>query len=291
MRKLRKYTCSFCTKPFQSRGRPKFCSPTCSNGARFKNYENQDEKEAIIMYERGMTIENIAHELDLSSASIRRAFKRNNIKTRKRSESYKIRRAKIPFSPLQEQLIYGSLLGDACLYEDNYKSRTTMAPCMGYRLSFGHSAKQIDYLLFKHKIMGRSLKIHTRSSGFSSTIKYFTYTDGPRLAIVASKCLCDGKKKITTSWLDMVGAPGIAFWYQDDGCYVSNENVFLCTESFSRAECDDLISKLSSLGIKAGLSKRRSSHNIRLYKSSISPFFNMIKEWIIPSMAYKIKCV
>lgn len=76
----------------------------------------------------------------------------------------------------------------------------------------------------------------------------------------------------------------IAVWYMDDGCYQK----FDCTissESFDLESREQLINKLSSLGIEA---IPRGKGKIRIKNSNLNKFFELVRPYIHQSMLYKL---
>jgi hypothetical protein len=114
-------------------------------------------------------------------------------------------------TPIQTQLILGSLLGDASLYLSNENV---------HAVGFCHGEAQIDYLRLKHKLLGSKQKLRPHIGGFpGGKPRYqFEYYNKPYLRdVVYPLCSQSRKKTVTRPWLDRLTELGLAFWYQDDG--------------------------------------------------------------------------
>jgi len=122
-----------------------------------------------------------------------------------------------PLNEWQQQLIYGSLLGDASLikYKDKRPSRQGW-----YVLQFAHGEKQLDYLKFKHKILCSTRKILRRertSFGKTGILYSFGFAHRPFLSELHKITHKNGRKTVSTEWLEKLSELGLAFWFQDDG--------------------------------------------------------------------------
>lgn len=208
----------------------------------------------------------------------------------------------VAFTHDQEQLILGSMLGDANLHPwtmvSNKKSRTTLR---GFRLTFAHSIKQLDYLLHKKAIIGGS-EIGERLSGHGATIKHFSFCHSPSLRPYADLCLTDGKKQVTTRWLDKLDWLGVAYWYMDDGSLIISKNrrrnlrpeIQFHTESFTSAERELLRNMLRErFNLHTSLRKCNGDLTqqkiVSKHKEEVGDFLSSLRPHIIASMAYKIR--
>lgn len=249
----------------------------------------------------------IGKQLGLSSARVGQLMREYDIVCR----SYAAASANmnnqrtIQFTNQQEQLILGSMLGDANLHRwtmtSNKKSKNTLT---GYRLTFAHSIKQLDYLIHKREVLGGS-RIGERRSGHGAIIKHFSFCHTPSLQPYAALCHdAVGKKQVSSAWLARLDWLAIAYWYMDDGSLIIFRNrngnlrpqVEFHTESFTPSERELLREMLRSrFGLETSLRKCNDDVTqqklVSTHKDEVGEFLLRLRPHIIPSMAYKIRWV
>lgn len=204
------------------------------------------------------------------------------------------------FTPQQEQLVYGSLLGDACLHRTIMRSNKREHNKLEiYRLQFQHGIDQKAYLEHKRSILpGSKIKEYVTGFGRRAFRYYFCHT--PTLREVAKWCHDgDHKKRVSQGWLDKLTWEGIAYWFQDDG-YTTSQRGYpvlgFCTNSYSDGELDLLQRMLME---KFGLETRRghpgrnpnATNRYRLiarYYNQIAPFLERLSPFINPCLHYKL---
>ena len=76
----------------------------------------------------------------------------------------------------------------------------------------------------------------------------------------------------------------IAVWHMDDGCY-SNGDCIFSTESFDLESRQELVKKLDTFDIKTIL---KGNGKLRIRRNSLPKFFELVKQYIHPSMYYKL---
>lgn len=206
----------------------------------------------------------------------------------------------IIFDHHQEQLILGSMLGDANLHRwtqiSNKKSRNKLS---GHKLTFAHSIKQIDYLIHKRSIIGGS-KIGQRISGFGAIIKHFSFCNSASMGPYIRLCLDDDhQKRVSQEWLNRLDWCGIAYWYMDDGSLIITKKrprIEFHTESFSTEERELLRAMLRErFDLETSLRKCNGDINqqkiVSKHKHQVTPFLEHLSAHIIPSMQYKIRWI
>lgn len=182
-------------------------------------------------------------------------------------------------SQLQKSFIIGTLLGDG--YIRRVKGRQDAF------LEVNHSAIQKEYVEWKYEI----LKNLTRSGpkirkGNGTRIAYRFFTkQNPEFTKFMQLFYKNKKKHIPNLKLDPMM---LAVWYMDDGSMCSKHNVYLNTQQFSKEDQYKLLGFLEKMGFEGTLNKDKEYYRIRFKSSSIPKLFGMIKEFIIPSMKYKI---
>jgi len=194
-------------------------------------------------------------------------------------------------------ILIGTLLGDSSLFK-HPQGRN-------FNIQFTHSVAQKDYATYKANIISQML--------FNEKAKLFEmpnygYKKGSRTIMYRSRVhnlinsvrkilYRDKKKTITYRALDCLTPQGLALWYMDDGCTmrryypdggIHRQHVKLSTCSFSISE---------NFAIAYYFKKRWNiNFHVRPYqwpyltcgvKEGLK-FQSIIKEYIIPSMQYKL---
>lgn len=202
------------------------------------------------------------------------------------------------FSHEQEQLILGSMLGDANLHRwtmvSNKKCKSILH---GFRLTFAHCVDQLDYLLIKKSVIGGT-KIGQRISGHGSTIKHFSFCHSPTLKKYSDICLdpLTYQKSVNQQWLDQIDWLGIAYWFMDDGSLIIHKNrprLEFHTESFTTQE-RELLRKMLLERFDLTTSLRKCNNDpkqqkiVSKHKHEVTPFLDKIRDYIVPaSMQHK----
>jgi hypothetical protein len=183
---------------------------------------------------------------------------------------------------LGEQIILGSLLGDAGINKDKRYE--------GYGFADRHSLDQVDYLLWKHKQLPFNFKAYEKSNLCTLRKNNKVFKEYRELFYK------DKKKVVTKEILDRLNPLGLAVWYMDDGNYHYRSNVVrIYTQSFE-LEGNQIIKewfekKLNiNIKIKKIYSKKyqKAYFYIEISTSNAKKFINIIKDHIIKSMEYKI---
>ncbi len=211
----------------------------------------------------------------------------------------------LSLSDYQEQMIYGSLLGDASL--SKRKVREKMPRSTNVRLKFIHGVAQKEYLDFKYNILSNFVKTAPRQ-GFHIGFKGYPEIETWKFTTLCSsqfnkfydKAIMNGKKCISRQWLDSINEIGLAFWFCDDGSshrYGQREeqvSVALHTECFSYDEHLILQSWLmEKFSVESSICKSRKNDKVyfflNLINNSAFKFLNIIAPHVPKSMQYKVK--
>ena len=262
------------------------------------------------MYEKDrMSHSQIAKHFGVGRMVVQRWFEKLEIKPRTNGESQTaVNEHRFPgLNPQQEQLVYGSLLGDACLYLDRFTSnKKTEAKLSKYTLNFAHTNKKAAYLKHKRDVMGAKVKMKSpltighRTSGHGSTMDCFVFAHKPTLTTVAALVHNKNhKKSVNQKWLNKLNLHGIAYWYQDDGCIRINKrtgqrSVIFYTNSFNMKEQKLLQKLLKKHGLTAIISKSPNGTPGEFIlaahrQAEVSQFLDKIKPFIVPCMRYKLR--
>ena len=201
----------------------------------------------------------------------------------------------------QEQLILGSLLGDAHLHVKKPRIERNETKTQ-YDVVFTQGEKQLEYLLWKHKILNSACKVRKiapSKDGFSKLPWYkFSFSHAPFLRRIVPLVLLNGKKKVSIEWLNSLDEISLAFWFQDDGHSIMGgrrdkdgkhvqQVVRLATNSFSDEEMEIIAEyfrtkweiKCCILHSKGPVLIMNNSNAIR--------FITLISPWVF--LNYKIK--
>lgn len=275
------------------------------NSLELENIRNQETSELLDLYwEQGLSHTQIADTFKVSPTAVRNLFQSRDIKSRTNAQSQtainKHRFKKLNY--LQEQLVYGSLLGDACLNYEKIFSNKTGHPIDVYKISFYHSEKFIEYVYHKREVIGKGVKtkkeykLSKRVSGLGSLMIGFSFCHTPTLKKVALLCHDKNhKKRISEKWLKKIRWPGLAYWYQDDGSVrITGKYRTLCfsTDSFSLDEIGMLKNLLRNFGFNpthSSTSKKNQFIITLNRKDEIKKFIKGIKPFLLPCMEYKIR--
>ena len=181
---------------------------------------------------------------------------------------------------LERSVIIGSLLGDGYLRIVPGRSNAF--------LEVNHSFSQRDYVDWKYKILQSISKSGaTIRNGNGGRIAYrFTTKQHPELTELYKLFYRNGKKTIPT---DIVLDPiMLAVWYMDDGSKCRDSDVYLNTQQFDAKDQNVCREVLRAMGVESSLNKDKEYWRIRIKKSSLPRFFEVITPHIVPSMYYKL---
>ena len=194
----------------------------------------------------------------------------------------------IKISSRQREIIIGKLLGDGHL-ETRTRGNT-------YRLKIEHGEPQkfyVDWLYHELKTIAANepqRKVQ-RVSG-KEYVKYWfnTFSTGS-LRFYGQQWYRKRKKMIPRQMNRWITPLVLAVWFMDDGSIKSKHHraKIINTQSFSKEEILRLIDLLDrKYGIKAKLRYQKEGYQIYLLSETIEIFEDMIRPYIIPSMAYKL---
>lgn len=187
-----------------------------------------------------------------------------------------------------KQLLIGSLLGDGCFCSVGSKTKNMC-------LSIAHSEKQKEYLEYKWRILNKYnlassiVRYHTNSKRYSHELIGYRFKSKlhPIFTDIRIKYYdLQGHKRVFEEFVKDIDALGLAIWYMDDG-YVTKNSCILSTCSFTLEEqsllADILLDKFD-LHFTVG----KYDNSMYLQARDFPKFVNLIKDYIIPSMQYKL---
>lgn len=239
-------------------------------------------EKIILDYQSGIKIKDIACKNNLHHESVRRFLKRKNIP---------IFRGTVPYN-LEikndlRQLLIGSLLGDGCFCSvGNTKNKC---------LSIAHSEKQKEYIEFKWKILRKYNLVSSMGEYRYNNKRYshelveykFKTKLHPIFTNIRDKYYDGtGHKRVFYEFVKDIDAFGLAIWYMDDG-YVTKNSCIFSTCSFTLEEqlllANILLNKFN-LHFNVG----KNDNSMYLQAKDYPKFVNLVKDFIIPSMQYKL---
>lgn len=247
----------------------------------FKINKNQLKKEYLI---RKSTDYEIAKNFNCSPTWISTLRKKYDIKSIK---PYERNKAQI-LSQKQEELIYGSLLGDATIKFGGRK---------GNKNAFFQVSQTSNTLIeLKHLILSNfvktKIKIYRDKRQNRRKIFYFSTISHPIFTKIYDDLYPSKIKTISKGWLEKLTPFSLAIWYMDDGSIVkSTHQMRISTESFSYNEHLLLKEYLKNCwNIEADIKNLPISNKFILsFKAKErDKFFKLISPFIIPEMQYKI---
>ena len=190
-------------------------------------------------------------------------------------ELYRRKNKMLVVTNYQEEILTGSLLGDAYI--------TTRG-----QIQFEQSIHQKEYLFWKHQELSSiSYKNVSFVKRFDKRYQHenFSCRFWTRQYFISwrQKYYLKDKKIIPR---DIQLTPlSLAIWYMDDGCYSDNKCI-IATDGFSQEEICFLQKLLfKKFNIKSSVKNKL---KILIKKESIKTFFSLIRPYIISSMLYKI---
>jgi hypothetical protein len=193
---------------------------------------------------------------------------------------------RLSLSDYQRSVVVGSLLGDANLTANWSKTN--------FSLQIAHSIKQKDYVAWKYEVLRDWFLSPPRyyARNQSLTIKTISH---PEITQLAKLFYCNSRKVLPDNVIDIIRDPiSLAVWFMDDGNIIRREGkvygYHLNTQSFSREE-NDIISQIlyKVHGIENLLEKNHGRYRIRIMrKESRSKFQDIIRQYILPEMKYKL---
>jgi recombination protein RecA len=162
-----------------------------------------------------LPVDHIAERLGYSDdtvvESIRRKF---GCPARRRADLY-TKEALMMFSPEQEQILLGSILGDGCIM--NRDSRNPI-------YTESHSIHQIDYLSWKQTRMYPFMK--ELEIGHKQVSVMMRSRALPQLGFYRGVYYPDDKKVIPVETLEWMDDLAVAVWFMDDGTCSKGQNQF-----------------------------------------------------------------
>ena len=246
------------------------------------------------LYTAGLNRLEIANKLSITEWAVRKIIDGNELNILERRIACNEWHT-IPLSYEQEQLILGSLLGDACLL---YRKRDNN-DC--YEFQVGHCVVQKGWLAYKAKILNSNISSYIKDKNSYSAGKVFyttSYSNKYELQRIHNMCYVDNIKTVSEKWVEKLDAFAIATWFMDDGsstfgkgCAKESIRAGFATLSFPKEQLKFLQARLLEFGILTTLHKHPDGFglNIAIRQKSINLFMALIEPYMVECMRYKIK--
>ncbi len=185
---------------------------------------------------------------------------------------------------MKEQIIIGSLLGDASISKKNGKKEYCS-------IRWEHSLSQKEYAIWKannsldnYSIYERN-RFDKRTNKEYKSITCYSVKDNYKYY---RELFYNNKKEITSEILDIVQPLAIAVWYMDDGCMYYNGNnchLTLAVNGFTDNEVNLIIEWFK---LKFEINFKKHNKAIRLTsKREVKKFMQLIEKFIPNCMNYK----
>lgn len=185
----------------------------------------------------------------------------------------------------QENIIFGTLLGDGCL-ERNGKFT---------RLVIDHSVKQKAYVCWKAdnlSVLSPSVSIKERFD--QRTNKTYNHCilrthTSPLLEKYVFHFYNEKRKCVPDKLPEMLNPQMLAVWIMDDGYRRNDCNALrLNTQSYTFLEQKIIQQAISKLSIQANIQKHTSQFVIYIPSKSMNRLRTLVRPFLIPEMAYKL---
>jgi len=196
-------------------------------------------------------------------------------------------------TPSQEQLVLGTMLGDAHL---NCRSRHPS-------YMSNHGWCQHDYNTLKAQALSAFIRtpikqVATKGYGKLAS-RFFTLTSPAFDSIQEVCCVWEVDrwvKRVSAAWLERLDWEGVAWWVGDDGTMDESGGFTFCTHGFSRTEVELLVTWLCDRGVPASIRSSKSTNNpgevywlITLNQAASRIFVEKIEAYVPNCMRYKIR--
>lgn len=200
----------------------------------------------------------------------------------------------IEFNQVQEQVLYGTMLGDAFM-----KRPGVTTPGATSTLQFEHSTKQMGLALWKAEILGMKTFPRDRYDRRTQKTYHSVYAyskASPTYTKIYRRVYGEGgTKNLDQNILNQLTPLGIAVWYMDDGALSANgRQLRLHTEKYTYRE-NILIKEYfqETWNLYPKIYKKRSKGGIKYYlcftAQDTYSFIEIVKPYILPDLEYKIQ--
>lgn len=201
-------------------------------------------------------------------------------------------------------MIYGMILGDAHIRKFDNSNKSC--------LIMHHSHKQKEYLLWKKELLSQishtNFNVSEKKTLNKKVNKVYSSIFMQSNRLIYFRKIRDifydktGRKFVNSKILNKLTPLGLAIWYMDDGCIgreLSNSyekkfrlRPFLSTHSFSKEEnliIKEYFKKVWNIEVQVAKHHGKNlQYFVRFSEPEFKKFVDIIKDYVIPSMQYKI---
>ena len=239
-------------------------------------YPTKIKKEEFeLLYNQGLTDAEIASKLGVTDDGVYAYRIRNNYETIDRSNKpYEI-------TPIEEEILIGTLLGDSSIRLENKNPRFTCAHSLKQEGLIDELIKQLPSMNLKKyyvnpkedKRTGKTYNsVWCSSNNNSALLKLYN---------VFYKEI----KIIPLEIINNLSARSLAWMFMDDG-WKNNGTYGLATNCFSKGELEIFCkTMLTKFNLQFDIEK---NHSLRLRKKDANKFTNLIKDYIVDCCKYKL---
>jgi len=182
------------------------------------------------------------------------------------------------FSIRTKQILFGTLLGDASL--------CNAGNCKYKKLEINHSPKQIEYLEWlKNELSELKPSKISDTKDRWGTLGFYT-PPHPQFDEIYKICY-PNKKQITKEWLAELSPLSIAVWFMDDGGSQDCCNIATC--NFSLESCEMIKGFMAEKWDIKPIIRNTDYPRLSFNKTNSVKLKELIQDYIIPSMQYKLK--
>lgn len=252
---------------------------------------NEQIDKIWCLYNNGLNRDEIAIKIDISPWAVRKIIQG---KCRAKGETKKFIHEKntVPLTYEQEQLILGSLLGDASLI---FTSKNGNAQ---YAFQVGHCVEQKQFLEYKCNVLQTKIRSYIKDeTSYSAGKEFFitAYYNKYELEKIYNLCFVNKIKTVSVDWINKINAMAIAIWFMDDGTssFTKNSSILVrfSTLSFPKKQLKLLQNRLNEFNINSTLQKHSDGEGyvIAIKQDSINKLMDLVEPFVVPCMNYKIK--
>lgn len=182
-------------------------------------------------------------------------------------------------------ILLGMIIGDGCI--SSYKNKS-------FRLVIRHSKKQEEFLMFKKELI--------ESIFYNQPLKVINVQNGlqiqkcSKLFRIYKKWFYTNGVKDFSKVLKYLDLKSVAIWYMDDGSLTAKKHegkihgYELTLNTYISREQNQLIIDWFKLkyDIQFTQTKSKGKYRLRMGTKEARKFCELIKEYVIPSMEYKL---
>lgn len=196
-------------------------------------------------------------------------------------------RNSLSLSEIQKSLIYGTMMGDGCIYGNAGEKQKN------YRLQIIHTDKQKELVLWKYKILSNFVLKPPKYLKANNSWRFRTISH-PEITEIYSQFYRSNKKMLPMNIEEiMKNKLSLAVWYMDDGCKWLSKGrelgLILNTQNFEVDEIikiQDVFEKLYRISPRRHRDHGRFRLHIQLKDQC--KFLDLIKDNIIDTLRYKL---